>query len=105
MSQLKNVTVDKAANVYFEGNVTSRTVWLEDGNKVTLGIMLPGSYEFGTGSREIMEIISGHLKVLLPDETEWREIHSPETFHVPANSSFKLEVSSITDYCCSYPND
>ncbi|WP_435922021.1 pyrimidine/purine nucleoside phosphorylase [Paenibacillus sp. DYY-L-2] len=100
--QLKNVTVDKAANIYFDGKVTSRTVWLPDGNKITLGIMLPGEYEFGTDSLEVMDILSGDLKFLLPGETQWREISGRGTFTVPANSSFKLEVRSVTDYCCSY---
>ena len=48
MSQFNNVSVVKLANVYFEGKVTSRAVLFEDGTKVTLGIMLPGEYEFGT---------------------------------------------------------
>ena len=46
MMQFKGVTVDKAANVYFDGKVTSRTVYFEDGSKKTLGIMMPGEYEF-----------------------------------------------------------
>lgn len=100
--QLQNVTVDKQANIYFDGKVTSRTVWLPDGNKLTLGIMLPGEYEFGTDSLEVMDILSGELKVQLPGEVVWREISGRGTFTVPANSSFKLEVSSVTDYCCSY---
>ncbi|WP_223068995.1 pyrimidine/purine nucleoside phosphorylase [Paenibacillus caui] len=102
MSQLQNVTVDKKANVYFEGKVTSRTVWLPDGSRVTLGIMLPGEYEFGTDAEETMEILAGDLKVLLPGETEWKEINGASTFFVPAKSSFKLEVRSVTDYLCSY---
>lgn len=100
--QLQNVTVEKNANIYFDGKVTSRTVWLQNGSKLTLGIMLPGEYEFGTDSLEVMDILSGDLKVLLPGETVWREISGRGTFTVPANSSFKLEVQSVTDYCCSY---
>lgn len=103
MSQFKNATIVKAANIYYEGKVTSRTVLLTDGQKVTLGIMLPGSYEFGTDGPEIMGILSGDLSVLLPGEQEWREIQGSATFHVPGNSSFKLEIRQVTDYCCSYP--
>ena len=33
MSEFKNVTVVKKANVYFEGKVTSRTVLFADGSK------------------------------------------------------------------------
>ena len=46
MSQdrFEHVTVVKKANVYFDGNVTSRTVLFADGTRKTLGVMLPGSY-------------------------------------------------------------
>ena len=52
MSQFENVTVLKKANVYFDGKVTSRTVLFADGTKKTLGIMLPGEYEFGTDAKK-----------------------------------------------------
>lgn len=103
MSQFSNATIVKAANIYYDGQVTSRTVIKEDGSKITLGIMLPGTYEFGTDGPEIMEILSGDLKILLPGEESWQEIHGQHTFHVPAHSKFALEVFSVTDYCCSYP--
>ncbi|XID93079.1 pyrimidine/purine nucleoside phosphorylase [Paenibacillaceae bacterium WGS1546] len=102
MSQFNNVTVEKKANVYFGGKVTSRAVLFEDGTKVTLGIMLPGEYEFGTGKKEIMDIQSGELSVLLPGSDEWQDISEPTKFEVPANSSFKLKVRTVTDYICSY---
>lgn len=101
-SRYNNVTVENAANIYFDGKVTSRTVWLEDGNKITLGIMLPGEYEFGTDSLEVMDITSGNLRVLLPGQDQWIELEGKGTFVIPAHSSFKLEVLTVTDYCCSY---
>ncbi|MBW4083457.1 pyrimidine/purine nucleoside phosphorylase [Paenibacillus sp. S150] len=103
MSQFTNATIQKAANIYYDGKVTSRTVTLQDGTKVTLGIMLPGVYEFGTEGPETMEILSGDLKVLLPGTDVWKEIKGTDTFHVPGNSKFALEVFALTDYCCSYP--
>jgi len=102
MSEFKNVTVVKKANVYFNGKVTSRTVLFADGTKKTLGIMLPGEYEFGTADKEIMEILEGDLDILLPGLASWRKIKSGESFEVPAKSKFKLKVIEITDYCCSY---
>jgi hypothetical protein len=102
MDAFKNVTVVKAANIYYEGKVTSRTVLFENGEKVTLGIMLPGDYEFGTAQKEIMEILSGKLSVLLPDHDQWLEIDGAYTFEVPANSKFSLKVREVVDYCCSY---
>jgi purine/pyrimidine-nucleoside phosphorylase len=102
MSEFKNVTVLKKANVYFDGNVTSRTVLFSDGSKKTLGVMLPGEYEFSAGDKEIMEILAGDLEVWLPGAAGWKRVGSGETFEVPAQSKFNLKVKSLTDYCCSY---
>ncbi len=102
MTMIKNVSVEKKVNVYFEGKVTSRNIFLEDGSKKTLGVMMPGTYEFGTEKKEIMEIFSGKLKVLLPGQSQWQEIKDNTSFEVPAKSKFKLEIFELTDYCCSY---
>lgn len=102
MSQFDKVTVIKKANIYFDGKVTSRTVLFENGEKKTLGIMLPGDYEFGTADKELMEILAGELDVLLPGSSDWKTFKGGDAFEVPANSGFKLKVKETTDYCCSY---
>ena len=102
MSEFKNVTVIKKANVYSDGKVTSRTVLFADGSKKTLGIMLPGEYTFGTDTKELMEILSGELMVLLPGEPVWKVMRGGESFEVPANAKFSLKIATVTDYCCSY---
>lgn len=102
MSEFDNVTIVKEANVYFDGKVTSRSVIFPDGSKKTLGIMLPGEYEFNTVDKEIMEIMRGDLDVLLPGEDGWKTIKGGEEFEVPALSKFCLKIKSITDYCCSF---
>ena len=101
MGEIESVTVKKEANIYYDGNVTSRTITLEDGSIQSLGIMLPGEYTFGTNEAEIMEIMSGELDIKLPNE-DWKTLNTPETFEVPANSSFDLKIKTVTDYCCSY---
>lgn len=102
MGQFSNVSVVKKANIYFDGKVTSRTVLFADGTKKTLGILLPGEYEFGTDLKEVMDIQAGELKVLLPGETEWLSINGEGSFTVPAGQRFKLDVKTVTDYVCSY---
>lgn len=102
MGEFKNVTVVKKASVYFDGKVTSRTIIFADGSKKTLGIMLPGDYQFNTAEKEIMEITVGELEVLLPEATSWKKVIGPEAFIVPANSAFSLKVKSVADYICSY---
>ncbi|MEK4229720.1 pyrimidine/purine nucleoside phosphorylase [Solibacillus sp. FSL H8-0538] len=101
MTQLVNVTLDKQANIYFDGKVTSRTAILPDGTKKTLGIMLPGEYEFSTALKEEMAITAGHLSYKLTDG-EWQTIEGSGIFYVPANDKFQLKVHAVTDYCCSY---
>ncbi len=97
-----NATIVKKANQYFDGQVTSRTVVEADGSIKTLGIMMPGSYTFGTEKAEHMEILAGCVEVEFPDDSNKETIKGGEYFEVPANSSFNIKVLEITDYCCTY---
>lgn len=102
MSKFENVTVMRHANIYFDGNVTSRTVLFPNGEKKTLGIMMPGEYRFDTSKRELMEIQAGEVEVLLPGESVWLTVNDGDSFEVPANTAFDIKVNVVTDYCCSY---
>jgi uncharacterized protein YaiE (UPF0345 family) len=102
MTEFSNVTVLKKANVYFDGKVTSHTIVFPDGSKKTLGVMLPGEYEFGTAEEELMEILSGDLDVRLPGENDWKTFGGGMAFKVPSNARFSLKVRAVTDYYCSY---
>jgi purine/pyrimidine-nucleoside phosphorylase len=102
VDRFENVTAIKKANVYYDGKVTSRAILFADGTRKTLGVMLPGNYEFNTGAPEAMEILAGEMQVLLPDAKEWRTYKEGETFHIAANTSFKLKIDAVADYCCSY---
>jgi uncharacterized protein YaiE (UPF0345 family) len=75
---------------------------LNDGSTKTLGIMMPGEFEFSTEKHELMEILAGEMNVLLPGSDRWKTIQGGESFEVPAQSIFKLKVISVVDYCCSY---
>jgi uncharacterized protein YaiE (UPF0345 family) len=101
MSEFQNVSVVKKANVYFGGNVSSRTVKFADGSSKTLGFMLPGEYTFNTADAELMEIIDGELEVLLP-ESDWETVVGGKAFNVPANAKFTVKVNIPTDYICSF---
>ena len=105
MSEFSNVTVVKKANLYFDGKVTSRTLIFADGSRKTLGIMQPGEYEFSTGDKEIMEILSGELDLFLPGQNTGKTVSGGESFEVPANAKFTMKVKSLSDYCCSFIKD
>ncbi len=102
MTEFNNVSIVKKANVYFGGNVSSRTLKFADGSIKTLGFMLPGEYTFNTGAKEIMEILGGDLDVLLPGSTDWQAITGGESFDVPANAQFTVKIKNPVDYICSF---
>lgn len=102
MDKFENVTLIKKANVYYNGNVTSRTIFFEDGTRKTLGIIMPGEYEFGTDAKEHMEVLAGKLRVLLPSSEIWDVVEAGQAFEVPANNKFKVSADEVVDYCCSY---
>ncbi len=88
-------------NEYFDGNVKSLAFKAGD-DKATMGIMAEGSYEFGTDSIEHMTLISGKMSVKLPNEEDWRDITTNETFIIDAHTSFKLKIGCDTAYLCIY---
>jgi uncharacterized protein YaiE (UPF0345 family) len=99
----ENVTIIKKANVYFGGQVTSRTVQFADGSKKTLGFMQAGDYEFGTEAPELMEILGGSMEVKLADSATWISVGEGQSFNVGGNSKFALKVAEGgCDYCCTY---
>jgi len=102
MNNFENVTVKKAANVYFDGKVTSRQITFSNGDVKTLGIMLAGEYEFSTDAPELMEVTAGAADIRLDGETEFTTYTAGQSFNVPGNSKFYLKVSDIFDYVCSF---
>jgi len=102
MSNFDNVSVSRNANIYFDGQVTSRTVQFAAGETKSLGIMLPGEYRFNTDNPELMEIQQGEVSVKLDGQSDWTNYESGSSFEVPGNSAFEIKVNSVTDYCCSY---
>jgi purine/pyrimidine-nucleoside phosphorylase len=102
MSEFNNVKVNKEANIYFDGKVISRTITFADNSIKTLGVMLPGEYVFNTEKKELMEIYTGELAVLLNNSEEWEAIEAGMSFSVPAKSKFNIKIYKITNYCCTY---
>jgi purine/pyrimidine-nucleoside phosphorylase len=92
MSQFDNVAVTKQANVYFDGKCVSHTVQFADGSKKSVGVILPSLLTFNTGAPEIMETVAGACRVKLAGESEWKTYSAGQSFDVPANSSFDIEV-------------
>jgi uncharacterized protein YaiE (UPF0345 family) len=102
-TQFTGVTVHTKANVYFDGKVVSHTVLMPDSAKKTLGLIYPGSYHFGTGAPERMEIVAGACRVTLDGSTAAADYPAGTFFDVPGKSGFTIEVKSgICEYICSF---
>ena len=99
--RFEGATVRKAANVYYDGRVTSRELHTADGERVTLGIILPGEYTFETEEHEDVELLAGTASVELPDGSEL-EVDAGESFSVPADSEFVISTEEVVDYVCRY---
>jgi purine/pyrimidine-nucleoside phosphorylase len=98
-----NVEVIAKANVYFEGKVVSHTVVFADGSKKTLGLIYPGSFHFGTGAPERMQIVAGSCRARLDGQQEWKAYATGSDFHVPGASGFDIAVEDgIVEYICSF---
>ncbi len=102
MSQFDHVSVLKQANVYFDGKCVSHTVILADGTKKSVGVILPAKLVFNTGAPEIMEGIAGSCRVKLAGSDEVKEYKAGESFSVPGNSSFEIEVTEAYHYVCHF---
>jgi uncharacterized protein YaiE (UPF0345 family) len=98
-----NVEVVTKANVYFEGKVVSHTVVFADGSKKTLGLIYPGSFHFGTGAPERMQIVAGSCRARLDGQQEWKGYAAGTAFSVPGASGFDIAVEDgIVEYVCSF---
>lgn len=97
-----NATIKHKANIYHDGKVTSRTLITAAGEMKTLGIMLPGTYHFSTEAAEVVDVTQGRCKIKLADSQDWTEYQSGESFNVPSNSHFEIEVDELLDYICHF---
>jgi len=102
MSQFDHVAVVKKANIYFDGKCVSHTVLFPDGMRKTVGVIFPSRLTFNTVQPETMEILSGHCRVQRAGEESWTVYGPDQSFEVPGNSSFGIEVLETVDYVCHF---
>ncbi|WP_316834852.1 pyrimidine/purine nucleoside phosphorylase [Pedobacter nutrimenti] len=85
---------------YFDGKVQSLGLETEHG-KATVGVMKAGTYEFSTSSPEKMVVITGILKVKLPNE-DWTAYKAQEEFEIAAGNKFDVICDTDASYICYY---
>ena len=99
------VSVVKKANVYFDGKCVSHTVTLPDGVRKSVGVVLPSQLTFNTGVAERMECVAGGCRYRIngPEGHDWQTSTAGESFAIPANSSFDIEVTGEAyHYVCHF---
>lgn len=102
MTQFDQVSVVKKANIYFDGKCVSHTVLFPDGSRKTVGVIFPSTLTFTTGAPEVMELNAGHCRVRLQGQDEWKTYAGGESFAVPGNTTFDIEVLETLDYVCHF---
>lgn len=89
-------------NKYFQDKVQS-IGFMRNGVKATVGVILPGTYHFGTQAPERMSVTSGQLRARLDGAQEWVTYPAGTAFEVPANSGFDVEaVGGPAAYLCEF---
>ncbi len=88
-------------NEYFQGKVKSISFQGVD-SPATVGVIVPGEFEFDTSKKEIMTIVSGTLEVKLPGENAYVPYKSGSSFEVAAGKVFHVKCSSDVAYLCLY---
>ncbi|MCK2086851.1 pyrimidine/purine nucleoside phosphorylase [Thauera aromatica] len=106
-AKIDGVAVTTQANVYFDGKCVSHGIQFADGTKKSVGVILPAALTFNTGAPEIMEGVAGQCRVRLKSSDgkpgEWKTYGAGESFRVPGNSSFDIEVAGEPyHYICHF---
>ena len=87
-------------NTYFDGNVQS--IGFERlGRRMTVGVIVPGEYHFGTDAPERMTVISGEIEAKLGSEG-WRAFPAGTIFEVPGKSGFDVRTREPAAYLCEF---
>lgn len=104
-TQIPNVTVTTAANIYFDGKCVSHGITFADGTKKSVGVILPATLTFNTGAPEIMECVAGSCDYKLAGSDAWVTSSAGSQFSVPGNAKFEIRVTeghAAYHYICHF---
>ena len=98
-----NVSVGKKANVFFDGQCVSHSVYFPDGTRKTVGVIMPGAkLTFNVGTPELMEITAGECAVKIAGDAAFKTYSPGMSFKVAAHSSFDIHAKDEVNYVCSF---
>jgi purine/pyrimidine-nucleoside phosphorylase len=90
-----------SVNEYFDGKVKS-IGFQSESLAATVGVMAPGEYTFNTEQKETITVVSGTLRIKLPDSEQWQDFNAKDSFVVDAHRAFQLIVTVNSAYLCTY---
>lgn len=102
MTEKITATITTRANVYFDGKCVSHSIELPDGTKKSVGVILPSRLTFSTGAPERMELLDGACRVRLAGHEAWADYAGGQSFDVPGQSSFEIDVLRPLHYVCHF---
>jgi uncharacterized protein YaiE (UPF0345 family) len=88
-------------NEYYDGQVKSLEFENSQG-KFTVGVMLPGEWEFNAPTREWMILTRGGWDAKLPGTDEYVPFAENESFQIEGGETFSVRVKEISSYICPY---
>ena len=100
--QIQSVSIATKANVFFNGKCVSHAIVTANGEKKSVGVVLPSHLTFNTAAPEIMECVSGACEYKLAGSDSWQHSGPGDKFSIGANSSFEIKVSESYHYICHF---
>lgn len=92
------------SNEYFSGKVKSIGFTSSSTGRASVGVMAEGEYTFGTAEPEEMTVVSGALKVLLPEPSNGKCIQPVRCLTCLATASFISRLLSPPRICAAICN-
>ena len=99
--QFEQVTVNKKANVFFDGKCVSHTVTLASGERKSVGVILPSTLRFDLSTREVMEVVDGTAFVSINGAAE-QTYAAGQSWTVEAGGYFVIRAEAPVHYVCHF---
>jgi len=93
--QFDQVTVNKKANVFFDGKCVSHTVTLPSGERKSVGVILPSTLRFDLTTKEVM----AHVSINGAAEQAFA---AGQSWAVEAGGYFVIRAEQPVHYVCHF---
>jgi len=99
---IQNVSIATKANVFFDGKCVSHAIDMPNGEKKSVGVVLPSHLTFNTAAPEIMECVARACEYKLAGSDAWQHSGPGDKFSINADSSFEIKVADSYHYICHF---